>query len=78
MRTSKLHFDSAEQRLWVTCPKLATKINRILKKYDNGSYTFKLGEEAYFGPESLGSQMQYKAITDAIPALKSIFTGKAA
>lgn len=35
-------------RLEVFAPKLATKLNRFLKKYDNGNYMFQPGEECFF------------------------------
>lgn len=47
-----LHNDkvwlTADGRLEVYDSRLATRINRYLKTYDNGLYTFRSGEEAVY------------------------------
>lgn len=43
---------TSDGRLEVYDYKLATRLNRLLKAYDNGKYTFQEGEEALFKLES--------------------------
>lgn len=41
-------METSDGRLEVYNHKLATKINKFLKFYDNGDYSFKEGEEGLF------------------------------
>jgi hypothetical protein len=47
LHNNKVWFTD-DGRLEVYHHKLATKLNRLLKSYDSGFYTFQQGEEAIF------------------------------
>lgn len=47
LHTSKCHFTS-DGRLEVYAARLATKLNKFFKKYDNGDYVFSEGEEGVY------------------------------
>jgi hypothetical protein len=47
LHNSKCHF-TTDGRLEVYYNRLGTRLNRYFKRYDDGRYTFKEGEEAIF------------------------------
>ena len=65
--TKRYWLDTSSRRLEVYDHRLASRLNRFLKKYDDGSYSFKEGEEALFNL----SQIEMAAIWRPFLRLKS-------
>ncbi len=63
---------TTDGRLEVYDPKLATRINRYVKSYANGKYTFKPGEEAVFKL----SQIELNKVLSLFLFRESTQTGK--
>lgn len=67
LHTTKFWLTS-DGRLEVYDQRLLLRLNRYFKKYDNGKYAFKSGEEGFF---TVRSQIEYNDVINMLAHRKS-------